>query len=142
MVRSRPVVAADPRQLEQLRRTNRVVWGGLLASQVVYVAIALAVRVAEGPPELPVLPLLFGLVAAGTGAAAHLFWRRAHAGVETIVRERADPSRSFGGYVVAWALDEGIAVSGLVLALLGFARSAWMPFSAAAFALLLLHRPR
>ena len=50
-------------------------------------------------------------------------------------------SEAFTEYIVAWVLDEAIAIFGLVLAFLALSTAVWAPFSVAALILMLLHRP-
>ncbi len=89
---------------------------------------------------IPVLPLAFAGVALATVAGAHLFWRRA-AGSGRPTHEAPEPAAAFPSYLLAWVMDEAIALYGLVLGMLGFGAEAWGPFSAAGFVLMLLHRP-
>lgn len=111
-----------------------ILWAALLASQVVYVLVALSAEpVAFGLPGA--LPLGLGVVAAFVAVLADLFYRRA-----TRVG-RGAPRRPHEAALVAWALDELIALLGLALALLGFAGSTWAGFSVVGAVLLVLHRP-
>lgn len=134
------VTPTDP---EQALRTNRILWLALLFSQLIYVVILLLVaQPLCDPSSLAVLPLAFGAAAAGSAVAAHLFWRRATGAGRALHDEPVTPAAAFQGYVLAWVLDESIAIYGMVLGFLGFPLASWAPFSAAAFALMLAHRPR
>jgi hypothetical protein len=44
-------------------------------------------------------------------------------------------------FIMAWSIDESIAIYGLVQALLGISIMIWLPFSLAGALLLMLHRP-
>ena len=127
----------------QAKRTNRILWLTLFASQLVYVALALsgAVQVRTEPLNLPVFPIALAIVAAVTAAASHFSWRRASGAGDPVHTPRPHPSASFTFYILAWVLDESIAIYGLVLALLAFSVGAWAPFSLTAFVLIILHRP-
>lgn len=132
------MAANDP---AQVHRT--VLWAALLASQLVYLALlGVGFRIAPEPVELPVLPFALGAVAAATAGAAHWAWRRASGAGRPLHAPAPDDARAFTSYVIAWALDESIAIHALVLGFLGFPPSTWGVFSAAAFVLTLAHRPR
>jgi len=126
----------------QARFTNLVVWVVLLASQLIYVAILLSgVRTNPEPMDLPALPVALGVVALVTGLGSHLSWRRATGASRALHQDSPDPGTSFTFYMLAWTLDESIAVYGLLLGLLAFSPFVWALFSLAAFILLLSHRP-
>jgi F0F1-type ATP synthase membrane subunit c/vacuolar-type H+-ATPase subunit K len=127
----------------QAKRTTQVLWLALLASQVAYAAIILsgAARIRAEPPDVPILPLVLGASAIGIGLLAHYFWRRA-TGSGRPLASPPPPQTAFTHYLLAWVLDESLAIYGLVLSLLGFPDAAWAPFNLAAFVLMLLHRPR
>jgi F0F1-type ATP synthase membrane subunit c/vacuolar-type H+-ATPase subunit K len=127
----------------QARRTHRIVWSTLLAAQLVYVALLLsgAVRVRETPPDIPAFPIALSVVGLSTAIGAHILWRRASGAGQPIHTRPPDPARAFTFYLLAWVLDESIAIYGLVLGLLAFEPAVWAPFSAGAFALMLVHRP-
>lgn len=130
----------DPRQG---KRTTQILWLALLVSQVAYAAIILSgvARVRTEPPEVPILPLVLGASAVGVGLLAHYFWRRA-TGSGRSLASPPPPGAAFTHYLLAWVLDESLALYGLVLSLLAFPAAAWAPFNLAAFVLMLLHRPR
>jgi hypothetical protein len=127
----------------QIKRASRVLWSTLLASQLVYLALILSgvARVREQPLELPALPIAFGVVAGATGIAAHPLWRRASGAGRALPADPPEAAAAFTFFLLAWVLDESIAVYGLLLALLAFSPVSWSPFSAAALALMLVHRP-
>ncbi|NNL67687.1 MAG: hypothetical protein HKP30_15660 [Myxococcales bacterium] len=127
----------------QARRVRLMLWASLLVSQLIYAGILLSglVPVAEEPMALP-LPAILGVAAALTGAAGHFFWRRASGDGATIHASAPEPAAAHTSYVIAWVLDESIAIYGLVLGFLAFPMTTWSLFSVAAFVLMLLHRPR
>ncbi len=129
---------------DQAKLTSRVVWIALLLSQGIYVAIILflAAQVRGAPPESSRLPMALGVVAVGTGVIAHVFWRRATGAGRAVHLPPPEPAAAFQHRIVAWVLDESIAVYAVVLGFLGFGASTWAPFSVAGAALLLVHRPR
>jgi hypothetical protein len=111
-----------------------ILWGSFLASQVLYVGLGLSgVLRAAGPmdaanPVLGILPIAFGGLAVVLAIGAHV-----------VHGKTADRPP---GPILAWALDEAIAILGLVLCILGAPLPYWLPFSAIGFGLTLLHRPR
>ncbi len=127
---------------DQLARTTQILWATLLASQLVYLVILLS-GVLEVPDE-PGMPSTFPAVLAGvailSAAGAHFFWRRASGAGLSLHDSRPEPEVAFQGYLVAWVLDESIAILGLVLGFLGFGPAIWVPFQVGAFVLMLLHR--
>jgi F0F1-type ATP synthase membrane subunit c/vacuolar-type H+-ATPase subunit K len=127
----------------QARRTNQILWLTLLASQVVYVVVILsgAARTRDEPLDLPVFPLALAVVSVATAIGSHFSWRRATGAGRPIHAAAPDPGTRFTFYILAWVLDESIAIYGLVLGLLAFSVAAWGPFSLAAFTLMLVHRP-
>ena len=128
----------------QLQRSLQIVWWTLLASQAVYVAVIVSGvgRVRGEPLDLPALPIVLAAMAAASGLAANFFWRRASGAGRPLHSAPPDAQAAFTNTMVAWVLDESIAVYGLVLGLLAFSAAGWAPFSLAALVLLLLHRPR
>jgi F0F1-type ATP synthase membrane subunit c/vacuolar-type H+-ATPase subunit K len=127
----------------QARRTNWALWAALLVAQVVYVGIAasgVAGRSRTSPPA-DVFSIALGVVGIGTAIGAHLCWRHSRGASRAAHEPPPSPQQAFTFFLLACVLDESIAIYGLVLALLGAPVETWAPFSAAAFALLLLHRP-
>jgi F0F1-type ATP synthase membrane subunit c/vacuolar-type H+-ATPase subunit K len=127
----------------QARRTNRILWLTLLASQVVYVVVLLsgAARTRDEALDLPVFPVALAVVALPTAIGSHFSWRRATGAGRPIHLAAPDPATAFTFYILAWVLDESIAIYGLVLGVLAFSAGVWGSFSMAAFALMLVHRP-
>lgn len=111
---------------------SRILWGSFLATQVAYVVLGwsgLAPRIGvTSDSPLSKLPILFAGLAIVLAVAAHVMFQKTRA---------AAP-----GPIVAWALDEAIALLGLVLCLFGFPPATWLPFSGIGFALTVLHAPR
>lgn len=127
---------------EQLARTTQVLWAALLASQLVYVGILLSgmLDVPDEPGVSSTFPAVLAAVAIPLAAAAHFFWRRASGAGLSLHDSRPEPEAAFQGYVIAWVLDESVAILGLVLGMLGFGMAIWAPFQVGAFLLMLLHR--
>jgi hypothetical protein len=129
----------DPAQAKLILR---VVWMAILLSQLIYLALLLAgIRGAKQPLDLPILAQALGVVALATAIGSHLCWRRASGSGTAIHTPLPGPAKSFPFYVVAWMLDESIAIYGLVLGMLAFPVDVWGLFSLVGFFLTLLHRP-
>lgn len=126
---------------EQARRTNQVLWIALMLSQAIYGLVALLVAEPRDG-VVAAMPLVLGAVGVASGVGAHLSWRRATGAGRALHAEPVRLADRFRGYLIAWVLDESIAVFGLMLALLGFPSTTWAPFLAAGMALMLVHRPR
>jgi len=127
----------------QAGRVRWILWGALLGTQLVYVALAASglARIRQEPLDLPVLPIAFGGVALTTAVLSHIFWRRASGAGRALHERGPEPVAAQTGYLVAWVCDESVAIYGLVLALLAFGPGTWLAFSGAGLALMLLHRP-
>ena len=124
-----------------------VIWAAMVGAVGVYLLLGLQLggRLApEAGPLPPYLPLALGLVALGNAFGASLFWRRAREAEQERSRPVEYPEETPPGqltpWIVAWALDEGVAVLGFVLALMGYPLAAWIPFLLGAAVLLTLHR--
>ncbi len=124
-------------------RTRQTIWLTLLVSQLIYVGIILSgvIQVRTEPVGIPVFPIVLGVVAATTAVASHVFWRRATGAGRALHVAPPEPAAAFTSFLLAWVLDESIAIYGFVLSLLAFGAAAWAPFSLAGFVLLLVHRP-
>jgi hypothetical protein len=134
------VATVDP---AQARRTNWVLWAALLFAQVVYAAIAasgIAGRSSASPPD-DVFSIALGVIGIGTAVGAHLCWRHSRGTGRAVHEPTPSPQQAFTFFLLACVLDESIAIYGLVLAFLGAPVETWAPFSVAAFASMLLHRP-
>lgn len=122
-------------------RERWILWAALLVSQLVYLGILLS-GMAPGDGGGPaILPLLLGAIGVGEAALAHLFWRRASGSGRAAHEPPPEPASAFTSSVLAWTLDESVAISALVLGFLGFPAATWGLFSGAAFVLMLVHRP-
>jgi len=121
-----------------------VLWGSLLAAQAIYVGLLVSglLPSPEEPSITPLLPIILGLIAATEAVAAHVLWRRATGAGRPLHSARPAPARALQPYLLAWVLDESIAIYALVLGVLGFPPSVWGWFSLAGALLLLVHRPR
>lgn len=128
----------------QARLTQRVVWISLLLSQAIYILVIvfLAAQSSGEPRVGSLFPTALAAVAFTTGVIAHAFWRRATGAGRAVHLPPPEPAAAFQHLVLAWVLDESIAVYALVLGFLGFGAATWAPFSVAAAILLLVHRPR
>lgn len=128
-----------------VQRTLVILWAVLLASQLVYAAIALSgLSVMRGPglgDRVPAFAPLLAGVAVATAVLAHVWWRRGQVRADAEMDPAARTSARFGTAIVTWAIDESVGVYGLLLALTGHGVGAWAPFAALAFALFSVHRP-
>ena len=70
------------------------------------------------PLDLQALPIALAVVAVATAVGSHLCWRRASGAGRPIHTTPADPAASFTFFILAWVLDESIAIYALVLGLL------------------------
>lgn len=113
-------------------RPDRIIWLALVLSQAAYVFVAFVARgsAAISLAANPLLPLALAVVAVVTGTVAHMFWGRA-----------SDEEAELTFLLLAWALDESVAIYGLVQALLGVPIWVWPWFCLAGVALLFMHRP-
>jgi len=99
----------------QVLLTQKIIWGTLLASQVVYLGlVVLGVAASESEPEsiLPILLFVIGLVEIGVGTfGVPLFIKPSEEtkGVEAFSTQR----------IISWAMIEGGLVMGLVNCFLG-----------------------
>jgi hypothetical protein len=122
-----------------------VLWAAMVGAVGVYLLLGLQLggRAPAGS-LLPMLPIAFGAIALGNAFAASFFWRRARvAQDEQDLRARESgerPSKPPVFWIVAWAFDEGVAVLGFILALMGYPLSIWIGFLLGAAVLLTLHR--
>jgi len=133
------VVEADP---AQAKRINKILWSVLLAAQLVYVAVGQS-GIAPTPsnPVGSAIPTVFALLGVAMGVASQFFYRRATDAGQPIHTPAPETAVAFRFYMLAWLLDEGIAILGLILAFLTVSISVWAPFSIAAFVLMWMHRP-
>ena len=118
-------------------------WGAMALAVVTYAGVGLVV--AEGhPPVAAGLPvwLLPALAAAAAFAAVLLQLRRTIAGDPDGAPSAVTARSALTGAVVVWALDDAVAIIGLVALLTGAAPRLFAIYLAAALALLVLHRPR
>ncbi len=122
----------------------RLAWFGMLIGQGFYLVLAWwsAEQINLGLAHVTALPYALGGAAAIAGLLSHRLWRKA--GVERVI---AAPPQIIPDalirkrLLIAWSLDDGVAMTGLMLALLGFTHQTWLIFNVAGCGLLLLHRP-
>ena len=145
LLSARSVRRLEPWRTRLLTRTARLIWAVLLGAQVVYVLVGFLQHGAAGRAlaDNRVFPLTLGLITVIQLGAAHLFWRRASGAGRSL----HDPSRptaaaAITSYIIAWVLDESVAIYGLVLALLGLPVGIWLVFSAVAALAMILHHPK
>lgn len=133
-----------------------ILWGAIFASQVLCAGLGASGLFHGPPPEgVAFLPVLFTAVAVAAALLAHVLWLRTRGSGPGPAGGPggggASPSPGTGATggpavfpmaLAAWALDEGISILGLVLAILGFPFSTWILFPAAGLTLALLHAPR
>jgi hypothetical protein len=133
------VVEVDP---GQAKRINKILWSVLLAAQLIYVVVGQS-GIAPAPSNSvsATIPTVFAFIALAMGGASHFFWRRATGARQPIQTPRPETAIAFRSYLLAWILDEAIAILGLILAFLAVSMSIWAPFSLAAFVLMWMHRP-
>lgn len=117
----------------------RIIWGALVASTLIYIAVLeLGVVVVEPQWEPLLLPL--SLAAFGTAAASLLVPRLAMRR-----RQASSPGDATGAYlatlIIALALAESVAIFGLVLGLLGAPPKFVMPFFVVAWILMFIRFP-
>ena len=123
----------------------RMVWMSMLGASVLYAVLGFSGIYKSGTPVvigLPLLPILAAVALVLAVAAVMLRGRLFDrvAGIST-----NDPRRPVAltqASIIPWALDEMIAVFGVVLMILGRPAYQWLPFCALSFAMLLLHAPR
>lgn len=132
---------------QQGQRPAWILWLALLSAQLVYLGLAasgIGPRDPEFGSNLPVFLPALALVALGTAVVAQLFWRSSAEAPPRVLGAVPDGEGTPvpTSQVVAWVLDESIAVYGLLLAFLGYPAASWTLFNACAFVLFLMHRPR
>lgn len=124
-----------------------VIWAAMVGSVGVYLLLGVQLggqMSLAGGPRQPILPIAFGVLALGSAFGASLFWRRAREAEQQRTRpveypEEAPPVQH-RLWILAWVLDEGVAVLGFVLAMMGFPLATWIGFVLGAAVLLTLHR--
>lgn len=126
--------------------TSRILWWALVVSVLIYVAVAYFVQIPQDPGfDASQLMPIFVAISAATAVGTIIFRRRALS--DPIQARELDPSTPEGlakamtPYLVNLVLSESIGVYGLVLAFLSGEPLYSVCFSAAAIALLFVHRP-
>lgn len=117
-------------------RTQRAMWLVFISAVGGYAAMGflLPVVVDFGPDLLRILAFTFIAIGVGAGFAGHLLWRRA---------QQAEPGtqQHYTFTLLAWVLDETLALFGLVLAIGGIDTASWLLFLVPSIVLLIVHRP-
>lgn len=125
------------------KRQRLVIWGAILVTQFFYVVLILSglLPAAVSPVGTPYLVVVLAAVACVFGLAAQLLWLRAGGRDERVARASENRMPLPAVHIAVWALDEGIVVLALVLAVLGYGAATWVIFCAAGILLTLVHHP-
>jgi hypothetical protein len=125
------------------KRLRMVIWSTILATQLFYVALILSGLLpgAATPVGLPYLVPAFAVLACGFGVAAQILWLRSGGRDERVTRSPANKTPLPVYHIAVWALDEGIGVLALGLAVLGYGAGTWGLFCVAGILLTLVHHP-
>lgn len=124
------------------RQQVSLIWGAMLSALALYGLIgAVAVGGVEGERVGDAVSVRYGfsVVAIVLGGLA-VWWRRRFLAAEA-TRATLGFARMQAHAVVVWALSEAVGVCGVLTAILAREAREYIPFGAAAAALLLLHRP-
>ena len=127
----------------QRQRQVELIWGAMLSTVPIYgVVCAVAVGTADAGAEADAALLRYALSTIAVVLGGLSAWWRRH----FLATEPAPPAplsfaqmQSHG--VVVWALSEAVGICGVVAAVVLHEAREYIPFGAAAAALLLLHRP-
>jgi hypothetical protein len=138
-------MAAAPATLAQQKQQMQVIWSAMLGAVVVYGVVCVLTVDKTGALEDTDVEWprqVFSAVAVTLGCVS-VWWRRHFLPPEprAVVASRLEFVQFQGYGVFAWTLCDAIGVCGLVLALVVHDASEFIPFGAAAVALLFLHRP-
>lgn len=133
--------------MKQALLTQRIVWGALMASVVIYGVVAYVLSTTNEPQ--PIDPTLRWALAAAAvfTAMASITLRRIK--LPALAEEpspyhraapvEAAPPEVLGelmtAYILTWALSEAVAVFGLVLAIISYTYEAYLPYALAALIL-------
>jgi F0F1-type ATP synthase membrane subunit c/vacuolar-type H+-ATPase subunit K len=127
-------------------RVNRMLWGAMLASLLVYVLVAHVAAVPENPnAQAPLLVTVFVLLSIGVGLGTLVYRRRALVGpIQSGALDPTTPDgaqKAFQPFILSLALSESVGIFGLVLAFLSGNPRYSVAFCSAAMVLMFLHRP-
>ena len=126
---------------EQMKQTGKIIGFALFASQVLYIALLLSgIVVVSEAPQFPYVPIALGGAGFGAAVISHFMWRKA-ARLQDEPETSTSQQMLLGWCLVSWAMDESIALHGLVLGILGYPALIWSPFTIVALILAILHRP-
>jgi hypothetical protein len=112
-------------QVARAVRTSRVLWGALMASMIVYAAIATVISKQNAPKPL-LQPLLIALAATSIVELAIGFVLRAKMMPSRRKSEAVHPNigaafaRMRAAEITGWAFCEAVAINGLILTMLTF----------------------
>lgn len=125
------------------KRLRVVIWGTILATQFFYVALILSGLLpgAGAPVGRPYLVPAFALLACGFALAAQILWLRSGVREERVTRSSENQALPPVYHIAVWALDEGIGVLALGLAVLGYGAGTWGLFCAVGLMLTCVHHP-
>ena len=132
-----------PATLAQQKQQVSRIWTAMLSSIVIYgvvcaAAVGMADAGAEADAEWP--RRVFSAIGVVLGASS-VWWRRRFLASDPVQPAPLGFMQLQSHSVVAWALSEAVAIGGLLAAFLLRDAREYIPFGAAAAALLLLHRP-
>jgi F0F1-type ATP synthase membrane subunit c/vacuolar-type H+-ATPase subunit K len=125
---------------------NRMLWWSLVMSLLVYVLVANVARVPPSP-DLPIglLTAVLFLLSCGIGAGTVIHRRRALSGpIQSGALDPTTPAgaqKAFTPFILNLVLSESVGIFGLVLSLFSGNPLFCAGFSAAAIALMVVHRP-
>jgi F0F1-type ATP synthase membrane subunit c/vacuolar-type H+-ATPase subunit K len=130
-------------QQQQQRQQIGLIWGAMLSTVAVYgLVCAIAVRSAAAEATADTTWIRYWLSAAGVVLGALSVWWQRH-----FLATDPSPPVALGFVqmqrhgIVTWALSEAVGICGVLTAFLLDDAREYIPFGAAAAALLLLHRP-
>ncbi len=103
--------------VEKSPPASPMIWWGLVFAPFVYLGLILFVVEAPAAAVAPSLPAILVGIAALETAVAQVLWVQVKRGTLTTLQTSGGAPAPWA--VIVWALDEGPAVLGLVLAFLG-----------------------
>ena len=138
----------NPQQQAALRATWMTMLGSVVLFAVLGFALPDLIDLGFAESLAQTLAPAFIVIGVLFGVAGHLVHRRA-ARSNSPVANHLLPRQAAQAYkpttnlrVVGWALDQGLADLGLILALFGLPPTDWLVFPIISLVLLLIHRPQ